>query len=452
MIASPEEVHTAETFDFSSIKPYVKAISMEPSKYSWSMMEDLFQHIVSVPRIEKIFHGLNKKRNGVLNAGEDYSSLPMSRREELEKLGWKNFVQKHTDGKLPFSDTELAASFERYKQHAQRTHEMFETKRIHHAWTRVFTQLSEAHSFRIGVWEPDGDKVDCEIGSDHHQHNILSHDAAVCQRWHEPVGEALFRAAIASLTAARSKVMQLEIECIFDGKYDWADDGTLDELDLSSLHTLSFSPVEVEFQEMREWPSECEATVIARCSLALTTLLRKCSPNLRKLLLFPGDFRAHYLDWPLVDDAAPASLPILSALESFTTSLGLRLTAFGQFLLQCPALTFLQLDGCEGDEGEWRDLFDAVRNHPNRMTVEFDQLPCNVYTTCSVSHYTGEASKTEFYQDPFSNIGYSLENYLSGRRHWDRTLRMWFENGDGEPSNSDDDGGRVDDESDPDEE
>jgi hypothetical protein len=148
---------------------------------------------------------------------------------------------------------------------------------------------------------------------------------------------------------------------------------------------------------------------------------------------------------------ASNDLLVLPALQSFITGVPLRLSPFAIFLHQCSALKYLQLDGCHGRDGDWRELWDAIRHHPNRMALELDQLPCVDCTEVSVSHHTGEASTEEFDDDPWMNIDYSLENYLSGRRHWDRTLRMWFENGTGESTDSESGGDEESDESDADE-
>lgn len=71
-----------------------------------------------------------------MNAGGDVSGLPASGEEQIEMLGWKGFVEKHTDGKMPFPESEIATGYKRYMQNAQRACEMLETKQIHNAWTK----------------------------------------------------------------------------------------------------------------------------------------------------------------------------------------------------------------------------------------------------------------------------------------------------------------------------
>jgi hypothetical protein len=54
-----------------------------------------------------------------------------------------------------------------------------------------------------------------------------------------------------------------------------------------------------------------------------------------------------------------------------------------------------------------------------------------------LNHHTGEASRMKWDADG-NNIRYSLENYLSGRRHWDSELKTWFGNRDGESAEDED--------------
>lgn len=432
--ASPKHVRFAETLDLQVIKPYVRSVTMAPSKYSWDMTEDIFQDIVLTTPLQKFCEKANKEMER--NAGESFDWRNRLGRSQFAELGMKGFVQRYMDGKMPFSDADIRAGYEHYMQHAQHTRQLFETKQVHRAWTKVLMQLPDVHSFKIGIYDfkctprrpwPD---LGCVVDLHEHHHG-KGHNASVCRQLQEPVAEALFSAAIASLVAARSEIIQLDIECVVDGRFVWADNGELDGLDLSHLQTLSFQPVGADYRHQ-----DPEATVTARYSLAITTLLHKCSPNLQKL-----DIRSHFascpIPWPPPSTSDSTDLPLLPALLSFRTNLELRLPAFARFLHRAPILGYLQLDSCHGKLGEWRELWDAVRHHPNRMMLEFDQLPCHEATEVSLTHHTGEASKTEFEEDVWDNINWSLENYMSGLRHWDRSLRMWFD--DGYDSEDDDD-------------
>ncbi|XPS72343.1 hypothetical protein M3J09_004508 [Ascochyta lentis] len=442
LVASSEQVYLAETLDLSVIKPYVKSIAMEPSKYSWAMTKDTFQDIVLVTPLQQFCYAMNRKGLQTMRTGKDFSNPIPIGRDQFADLGLTGFVQQYMDGKMPFSSAEIGEGFEHYMQHARCIHDMFETQQVQRAWTRVCMQLPNVQVFRVGRWEFDGRgesnwrNLGCDVQPHEHYYG-RGHDKAVCRRLQEPVGEALYSTAIASLAAARAKITQLDIECVVDGNFAWARNGALDGLDLANLEILTFGPLGAEPREDYGSGSEREAAVHAHCNHAITTLLRKCSTSLQKLVLFPN-FSCYDMDWPPSDITVPNEPLAFPALKSFTTGISLRLSSFTLFLHQCPVLEYLQLDGCHGDDGEWRELWDAIRNHPNRMTLKLDQLPCNSYAEVGVCHHTGEASGTAFSSDPWDNIGYSLENYLSGRRHWDRSLRMWFDEGSEESSEEED--------------
>jgi hypothetical protein len=426
------------------IKPYVKTIVMEPTKYSWTMTEEIFGDIVLIAPLQDFCNRDWEKIWARKDAGEDISGATFLGRTEFAQLGMRGFVQEYMDGEMPFSDEDISAGFERYMQHAQRTRDAYETNQVQRAWIKVLTELPDVHDFKIGNWDygctskKPWRELGCEIEGHEHYYG-RGHEEDVCRRLQEPVGKALFAAAIASLAAARSKIAHLNVECVVDGYFAWADSGELNNLDLSRLQTLSFQPIEVTNDE----PGS-EATITARYSIAITALLRKCS-NTLQTLDFCSDLPLCPMRWPPPNTPGSLDLPPFPALTSFTTGVSLHLSAFSHFLHRAPTLSHLGLNSCEGELGKWRYLWDAIRDHPNRMNLELDELPCIDWTELSVHHHTGEPSKEAFVDDPYDNIYYSLENYLSGRRHWDRSLRLWF---DGNDESSEDDESDYSDDSD----
>lgn len=431
--ATPEQVDVAEWLDLSLIQPYVRAVVMVPSKYSWAMPENTFQHIIWGPRIEEIYDREYELRR----AHGDYINRSVFG-NTIKELGIASFIDRHADGRMPFSHDDVARSYDSYLQHARLAYKMFETRRIHRAWTRVLVQLPNIDCFTIGSWQFDGNlgedqkEPQCEVRTHRHDYSIPGHEYSVCRQLHEPVGEALFRAAIASIIAAQSTVSHLEIECVLDHRFAWAEDGTIDELDLSQLRSLSFDPVGPHRWETGQWTEENRSSAIAQGGFAIATLLHKCSASLVELSFVP-EHDSDYLIWP---PSSPNEPPVLPVLESFTTGASLNLSACVQFISRSTALSHLQLIRCGGGTYPWREVWDAIRDHPNRMMLDFDTLPCNDWAECSVLHHTGEASKADYDNEPSQNIQYSLENYLSGRRHWDRTLSMWFEDDDGSEDSS----------------
>ena len=110
---------------------------------------------------------------------------------------------------------------------------------------------------------------------------------------------------------------------------------------------------------------------------------------------------------------------------------------FTNLLLQSPELKHLELESCDGTVSDWRELWDAIRNHPSRMLLHIDCMPCDPEAETRLNHHTGKASRMKWDEDG-DNIRYSLENYLSGRRHWDSALETWFGNRDDEITDGDD--------------
>lgn len=401
------------------------------------MTEDKFQHIIWAPRVEEIYDEMHSKEDEIRKTDKNYIAS-FALEDDFNKLGLAGFLEKHTDGPLPFTNGDVTWSYDRYMQHARLTDEMFETKQIDCAWVRVLTQLPHVELLNVGIWDFDGHLSEdwresgCEIRTHRHSYETPGHEPSVCRQLHEPIGEALFRAAMASLVAARSPISHLEIKCVLNNSFTWADDGTLDGLDLGQLQSLSFDPVEANWRESRHWTEGYKRTAAARCGFALGTLVHKCSSRLGELNFAPGH-NGEYLVWP---PATPNQLPILPSLDSFKTGTNLDLSRFARFISQSPSLSYVQLICCGGFY-PWREVWKAIRDHPNRMIIDFEGLSCNEYGEFSVSCHTGQASEAFFNEDPWENLQNSLENYLSRRRHWDKTLHMWFE---GEGSDDEDDG------------
>lgn len=439
-MASPEHVEIAQKADLSSIKPYVKSIVVVPTKFSWAMTEEIFGDILLIPPLEEFCKEVNDKTRAEMDPNAAYRHGMWLGREQFASLGMRGFVQEYMNGEMPVTDEEIRKGYERYMRQAQRTREMYEIGELERAWTRVLAELPNVHGLKVGIWDYRGSTprnsswrdAGCEINSHEHFYD-KGHHHDVCQQVHAPVGEALFIAAIASVSASRTSITELEMEYVVDGRFAWADNGALNCLDLSHLQTLSFQPVAVE---ERYLGSDARDAIIARYSVATEAILRRCSTTLERLEFCPSVSECP-MSWPPRTFPGCPDVPPLPALRSFKTGLTLRLSAFAHFLHQSPKLTHLQLDGCHGDEGEWRELWDAIRMHPSRMELELEQLPCVDWTELSVFHHTGGPSDGKLTGDPCNDIDWSMGNYLSGLRHWDRNCQYWFDNGDGEQTEDD---------------
>jgi hypothetical protein len=206
--------------------------------------------------VEEIYNKMYSKEGKIRKIDNNYIAS-FAFKDNFNKLGLASFLKKHTDGPLPFTNSNIIRGYDCYIQHARLTNKMFETKQIDRAWVRVLTQLLHVKLLNIRIWDFDSHlsedwrELGCEIRTHRHSYETPRYELLVCWQLHEPIGEALFRAAMASLVAAWSPILHLEIKCVLNNSFTWADDGTLDGLDLGQLQSLSFDPVEANWRESR---------------------------------------------------------------------------------------------------------------------------------------------------------------------------------------------------------
>jgi hypothetical protein len=355
----------------------------------------------------------------------------------------RELVEKHIDGVPPFPKEEMRAHYERYMVEANLTRELFESREVKTAWANMLKQLSNAVDFSIGMWSSDSfacrEKdsrrgkawmtLDCSIYG--HQHgredtgNICTHEK--CLLLQEPVGDVLLSAVLSGLSLASSNVKELEIKCVNSGACTWVDDGSLDGLDLSKLQRLSFEPriVGVSNHPLLRGSGD---RLEERLGVGITAILRKCAQSLQTL-----DLMGNAGVWTLFPENhyAVVSLP---SLKRFTTSAEIHCSSFAFFLCQARNLEHVELKGCRGrGEGEWREIFQAIRHHRCRMLVVFDQLyfpgvygiPDRVIT---IHHDTRENTPRESVLPRVDRgFDYSMKMYMSNRVQWNRTLEDFFQ-------------------------
>jgi hypothetical protein len=72
-------------------------------------------------------------------------------KDNFNKLGLASFLKKHTDGPLPFTNSNVIRGYDCYIQHARLTNKIFKTKQINRAWVRVLTQLLHVKLLNVGI-------------------------------------------------------------------------------------------------------------------------------------------------------------------------------------------------------------------------------------------------------------------------------------------------------------
>jgi hypothetical protein len=440
-LASPQQVALAGVMDFKNLATYVKGVKFQPDKYSWVMEQVTFEEMVMLGPLGWEARWKNAQAAGL--KGADINSMM--------QLHWRAHVNRNLDGKAPWSDDELRDSYESYMAKAHARRNMYDNGDVQKGWAAALKQLPSIGQYGIGKEAFDAlDKSDpsCyesrgtqeywqKLGCDVHEHNcgarVGCHTDRECHNLEAPVGEALSNAVLQSLVMAGSKPVKLIIEYTCTGEFAWADNGQLDSLDLSHLRSLYFCPNILGRSDLDGAGLPGATYVEGRCEKAVMALIKRCQNNLRDLEIFPGDTNDWPLTWPvppedpIVDDSF--QVIELPALERFQTAVPLNLGSFARFLRLAKKMKRLELDSCTGGEdGEWRDLWRAIRYHPSRMQLNFDQVPCNDATELSMDHFTGDVSREgNDPNDPWMNIHYELGMYLSNRGPWGRSCRMWFD-------------------------
>ncbi|KAH6629315.1 hypothetical protein C7974DRAFT_453997 [Boeremia exigua] len=434
-LASPDHVRSAETLDVGLIRPWVKSIVMQPAKYVWDMTRLVYEQNVFNQPLKTLRHWNDSCHvwdSPLDYTAPDFEAWNVLGRPQFEELGVRGFVDKYLEGKMPFSEAQIQVGFEQYMQQANCMKAMYEERRVEQAWAKVLSQLPDVRVFSIGKWDPAscsnytdmwsdrGDDIDTHA---HDQYDGTEHCRDVCRQLQEPVANALFGAAFASLAAAGSLVEDLTIEAIVDGGYAWATNPSLAALNLSRLHSLTLLAVSTH-EELYGYCEPRTPAPSSRCAAALSTLLHKSSATLRSLSLFPKLHPDSDLYFPLPSTRTCAGTPPLPALARLATSLPLDVPAFARLVAASP-LVHLALDTCApSSHAEWRPVWDAIRHHRNRMVLDFNHLCCGNSGGLCLTLHTGNEPPWEM-----DGVSSSLEKYLTGEGGWDEECRAQFERG-----------------------
>lgn len=272
---------------------------------------------------------------------------------DLERLEIQELVDRYEIQDWPPADD--TTQYDSYMLQARKRQELYDSGRLRSVWTQALGKLPEVLVFRLSSWDfsaaHEFGHGAPELGGPH-SHRHKEHPEAKCRTLQEPVGEAMLGAAFAAMADARSNVQKLDLHCVTDGTFSWADDGTLDSLNLSRLHTLLFKPCGAEIGEEFDWSEQKVNEVEQRCGLAVTQLLKKCATTIKHLEILSG-LSGSPIFFPL-DDVV--SLPNLQWYESPAT---LRFSNFARFISEAKTLKEVHFDGNHGDDdsGTWRQVW-----------------------------------------------------------------------------------------------
>jgi hypothetical protein len=148
--------------------------------------------------------------------------------------------------------------------------------------------------------------------------------------------------------------------------------------------------------------------------LTLESLITKSYLSLEELIIDRGSL----LTWPRGYGVA---LPELRRLSIY--SICVEMDNMSKWLARLPKLEYQEWRLAYGS-GNWRVMFDAIRDHRNRMRLDWDQVACADYADLSMHIHTSQESDEEEDKDPWMDIRRSLANYLHRTGTWNKSLRM----------------------------
>lgn len=101
-------------------------------------------------------------------------------------------------------------------------------------------------------------------------------------------------------------------------------------------------------------------------------------------------------------------------------------------MAKMPSLNRFHLDGSRSSElpSAWLDVFDAIRDHPREINVQFDQIIINDIDEISLQYHTDDFERVleePEDEDPLRDINRILALYLSGKSNINRPLKWWLQ-------------------------
>lgn len=239
-------------------------------------------------------------------------------------------------------------------RNAHEVRRLHESGRFRLLWAEALWRLPRAEKFYLAGWDcsdafevSDPANIMCR-----HYHGHSLHGKSDCNPLQAPPCEAMVQSALGALGDAKVKIKHLEWDAVPGGEFVWADNGLLDRLDFSELHTLELKP-HMEEPSSR-WPGEVEQRIEQRCGLAVTELLKRCAATLKRLDMLPLLSRAP-AKFPLSENDIVA----LPALEYLEVNAILDLTNFATFVARATNLKELILptNGARRDCWRWREVW-----------------------------------------------------------------------------------------------
>ena len=432
LVATTEHLEHLERADISHIAPFVKKVAFIAPPNSCTLTYDSFREMVVAQTIQRY--------------GSDHQIQKYSSYSNKTYDGHRKVIEQHWDGDFPLSDKQIRQKFDRYHKDGLVAIDLLQGEGLRAAWTTALCVIPNYLHLLFSTVKYDVLRCsyipvqpNCLVRQDYHD---IDHGRETYMGVTGLLSDALFAAAIACLANADVKVRKLTVACAMTGHFQWETLPGWEACDFSQVQSFKFLPQDSPNKE--DWVEvlEHEDVIAERAADAIAAILKKCNDSLEKLMLYQW---ACPMRWP-GDEVIP--LPKLKTLWFPSGNRGyIRPRNLKAWMAKMPSLEHFACVCTEtqgsGDEG-WMEVFDAIRNHPRGMKVEFDHITAagepitlDYHTDDFQGHLDNEAQ-----EEPWSDVhqraeesfdrpeyddgtGYpaSLPLYLSGKIDMDAATR-----------------------------
>ena len=436
LVPAPDELGALVQSKINHLARFVKTVAFVAPPHSWTLTFEDFRKSTLAQAIQR--YGVH---SDVL-----YTYVPVKMVPRLHRRG----------GHRPFhrnSDQEMSPSYQEYRSHALSVKSLLEGEELRAAWISALKAL------------PHVEEV--VIRSPRLVHQDRSYKTAA-----GPVGDALFTAAVAVLSAAGLRVRNLRVVGLVTGCLDWETLPGWKSLDLGQLKSFTFRPrawrpiedlgtfgiggskasgkdptenevsEDEESCEEDEWSSghgdsseddePYKAEAVAHQwntrSQSVAAVLRKSANSIQK---FKYSY-LHAMHWP-GDEVIP--MPKLKHLSLRGHHIHPRNLA--AWMAEMPSLNHLRLSYSSISEFtqphylDWRYVFDAIRNHPKPTGMRVHLFKVTAYDYLSFDCHTNDTEQyeqsvrdLEDVEAVHHDLPWSLALYLSGKIDYNRCLEV----------------------------
>lgn len=223
--ATHEHLQGLKDADIKWLAPYVQCIYFRPGRHSWKTNFEDYEEMA----LSRALFLLCEKN------GND--------KDDLFKYGIREYIWNFLDGKSPITQRKLRNGYALYLNHAKETERLYSEGHFQALWIKIPRMLPRAKKLVVGYWDFRGTEDPEEDHWNFSNHNhALVHSTRTCEELQAPVGEALLQSVFSALSQINIAPVELGLEHYAGVQYSWAENGALQNLDLSHIRKLVFCP------------------------------------------------------------------------------------------------------------------------------------------------------------------------------------------------------------------